>query len=123
VLRHKGSATPVPLAAGIIILAALAALLAPRNGSGTAKVDFLEVRRIVEQRCVTCHAEKPSFQGFAQAPKGVMFDSSERIRAQSLQIHQQAVVARAMPPGNLTGLTDEERGLLDRWYRSGAKTD
>jgi uncharacterized membrane protein len=123
VLRHKGKATPMPLAAGLIILAAIAALLAPRSEGGGAKVHFQDVRAILDQRCVTCHAEKPTFQGFAQAPKGVVFDTPERIRLQAVQIHQQAVIAKAMPPGNLTGATDEERALLDQWYRSGAKTD
>jgi uncharacterized membrane protein len=27
------------------------------------------------------------------------------------------VLTRAMPPGNLTGMTDDERALLDRWVR------
>jgi uncharacterized membrane protein len=123
VLRHKGKATPMPLAAGLLILAAIAALLAPRSEGGGAKVRFQDVRAVLDQRCVTCHSEKPTFQGFAQAPKGVVFDTPERIRLQAVQIHQQAVIAKAMPPGNLTGTTDEERALLDRWYRSGAKTD
>jgi uncharacterized membrane protein len=53
-----------------------------------------------------------------EAPKGVLLDTPERIRAQALTIHQQSVLSRAMPPGNLTGLTEEERLLLDRWYRA-----
>jgi len=28
------------------------------------------------------------------------------------------VLAKAMPPGNLTAMTEEERRLLDRWYRA-----
>jgi uncharacterized membrane protein len=27
------------------------------------------------------------------------------------------VLSRAMPPGNITAMTDEERALLDRWVR------
>jgi uncharacterized membrane protein len=48
----------------------------------------------------------------------VKLDSPERIRTLAMQIHQQAVLSKAMPPGNLTGITEEERALLDRWYRS-----
>jgi len=70
---------------------------------------------------VSCHADKPSFQGLPEAPKGVKLDSAERIRAQALAIHQQSVLSKAMPPGNLTGMTDDERALIDRWYRGGAK--
>jgi len=74
---------------------------------------------VVDTRCVSCHAEKPSFQGMAEAPKGVKLDTPERIRAQAPQIHQQTVLGKAMPPGNLTGITEEERALLDRWFRGG----
>ena len=75
---------------------------------------------MIGTRCLACHADKPSFQGLPEAPKGVKLDTPERVRAQALQIHRQSVLSRAMPPGNLTGMTEEERGLLDRWYRSGA---
>jgi uncharacterized membrane protein len=81
-------------------------------------VDFSEVKQVLDIRCVSCHADKPSFQGIAEAPKGVKLDAPERIRALALQIHQQTVLSKAMPPGNLTGMTEEERALLDRWYRS-----
>jgi uncharacterized membrane protein len=75
------------------------------------------VKQVLDARCLSCHAEKPSFQGLAEAPKGVKLDTPERINAQRLQIHQQTVLSRAMPPGNLTGMTDDERALLERWVR------
>ena len=72
---------------------------------------------MLEARCLACHAEKPTFQGLAEAPKGVKLDTPERIEAMRLPIHQQTVLSRAMPPANVTGMTDEERALLDRWVR------
>jgi len=30
------------------------------------------------------------------------------------------VVSRAMPLGNQTGMTEDERALIARWYRTGA---
>ena len=123
VLRHKGKASPAPLAAGVLILAAVAALLAPRTEQGAGEVNFAAVKQVVAARCATCHAEKPTFQGFAQPPKGIALDTPERIRAQALPIHQQAVLSKVMPPGNLTGITDDERQLIDRWVRAGAKID
>jgi uncharacterized membrane protein len=81
-------------------------------------VSLSEIRKIIDARCVSCHAEKPSFAGLAEAPKGVKLDTPERIRAQAATIYQQSVLARAMPPGNLTGLSEEERRLLERWYRA-----
>jgi uncharacterized membrane protein len=120
VMRHKGRAPAWVwlLGAGCVIAAIF--LVMPREQAGAKPVAFTEVKQIIDTRCVACHADKPSFQGLAEPPKGVKLDTAARVRAQALQIHQQTVLSRAMPPGNLTGLTEEERSLLDRWYRSGA---
>jgi uncharacterized membrane protein len=120
VMRHKGRAPAWVWILGVLLFLCVAALLAPKREAQTAAVSFSEVKRVLDTRCLACHAEKPSFQGLPEAPKGVKLDTPERIRAQALQIHQQTVLSKAMPPGNLTGLTEEERALLDRWYRSGA---
>jgi uncharacterized membrane protein len=116
VARHKGNAPAWTLASGILLVAAVAAILAPRNAAGPA-VPLAEAKQVIDRRCVSCHADKPAFHGLAEAPKGVKLDSPERIEAQRLTIHQQTVLTRAMPPGNLTGMTDDERALLDRWVR------
>ena len=116
VARHKGSAPAWTLMAGLVLVAAVAAMLAPRSSTGTA-VPLAEAKQVIDRRCVSCHADKPAFQGLAEAPKGVKLDTPERIEAQRLTIHQQSVLTRAMPPGNLTGMTDAERALLDRWVR------
>ena len=116
VARHKGNAPAWTLVTGLILVAAVAAVLAPRTPAGSA-VPLAEAKQVIDRRCVSCHAEKPAFQGLAEAPKGVKLDTAERIEAQRLTIHQQTVLTRAMPPGNLTGMTDEERALLDRWVR------
>ena len=52
-----------------------------------------------------------------------MLDSKALILQHAPQIYQQAVVQKAMPMGNLTNITDEERGLLGRWFEEGAKAD
>jgi uncharacterized membrane protein len=116
VARHKANAPAWTLASGILLVAAVAAILAPRNAAGPT-VPLAEAKQVIDRRCVSCHADKPAFQGLAEAPKGVKLDSPERIEAQRLTIHQQTVLTRAMPPGNLTGMTDDERALLDRWVR------
>jgi len=120
VMRHKGPAPAWVWALGAIVFVATAALLAPREARDTEAVPFARVQGVIGTRCVTCHADKPAFQGLAEAPKGVKLDTPERVRAAALQIYQQAARSKAMPPGNLTGMTDDERALLDRWYRSGA---
>jgi uncharacterized membrane protein len=120
VMRHKGRAPAWVWALGAIVFVATAAVLAPREARDTGAVPFARVQGVIGARCVSCHADKPAFQGLAEAPKGVKLDTPERVRAAAPQIYQQAARSKAMPPGNLTGMTDDERALLDRWYRSGA---
>jgi uncharacterized membrane protein len=121
VMRHKGRAPAWVWGLGVALVAIAAGLVAPRREAQTPPVAFNQVKQVLDIRCVSCHADKPSFQGLPEAPKGVKLDSTERVLAQALAIHQQSVLSRAMPPGNLTSMTDEERTLIDRWYRSGAK--
>ena len=121
VMRHKGRAPAWVWIAGVAFFVVAAALVAPRREAPTGPAAFSDVKQVLDIRCVSCHADKPSFQGLPEAPKGVKLDSPERIRAQALAIHQQSVLSKAMPPGNLTSMTDEERALIDRWFRSGAK--
>jgi uncharacterized membrane protein len=114
VARHKGPAPAWTLALGMLLVLATIVLLAPRPRSAGEPVRLSEVKRVLDARCLSCHAQKPTFQGLAEAPKGVKLDSEERIRAQAPLIRQ-SVRARTMPPGNLTGLTEDERALIERW--------
>jgi uncharacterized membrane protein len=114
VARHKGSAPAWTLVAAFLVVGAVAVMLSPPPQPVTAAVDPAAIGRIIELRCANCHADKPTFHGLAEAPKGVKLDSDERIRAQAPLIRQ-TVRARTMPPGNLTGLTEEERALIERW--------
>jgi uncharacterized membrane protein len=116
VMRHKGRAPAWVWIAGVAAIVLSAWLSAPKTEPAGPPVQFSEMQRVIDARCVACHAQKPSFQGIAEAPKGVMLDTPERIRAQARQIQQQ-LATRAMPPGNLTQMTEEERQLLARWTR------
>jgi uncharacterized membrane protein len=123
VVRHKRRPPAWILVAALALIAACVAALAPRAAPSPGTASFAEVRRVIDARCAGCHAERPTFQGFAQPPLGLMLDSAERMRQHAGAIHKQAVASRAMPPGNLTKMTDEERALLGRWIQSGAKLD
>ena len=125
VLRHFGRAPAWLPAVAVTILVLLAVAMAPSGsrstgGAPAAAVPFARVQAVITERCVSCHAEKPSFTGFAQPPGGVMLDTPERIQAAAQRIHQQVVVTRVMPIGNLTKITDEERALLGAWFAAGA---
>jgi uncharacterized membrane protein len=119
VMRHKGKAPASVWALGLAFVALAAFLVRPERQETSGKPQFEDIKRVIDTRCVACHAEKPSFQGMNEAPKGVKLDTPERINALAQQIHAQAVLGKAMPPGNLTAMTDDERQLLDRWYRAG----
>jgi uncharacterized membrane protein len=124
VARHKGKASLLPLAIGIILLAAVAAALAPVTAPSTAAPaagasEFTRVQSIIAARCNSCHATAPTQPGFNAAPKGIVFDTPAQIIAQAVQIHQQTST-RVMPLGNLTGMTEEERTVIAAWFQHGA---
>jgi len=119
VARHKGHASPLPLIVAIVLLAGVAALIAPSASAQSGQTATLaEVREVLQLRCTTCHSSNPTHPAFPAAPAGVMFDNEQQIVAAAQRIHQQAVVTRVMPVGNLTGMTDAERATLERWYQS-----
>jgi len=126
VLRHTGKVVWALPAVGALLLLGTAVVLAPASKSGGAAaaeaVPFASVQPIFEQRCVTCHAEKPTFEGFQQPPAGVMLDTPDRIKAAAPRIHQQTIATQTMPLGNLTKMTPEERALLGKWLAEGANT-
>ena len=118
VARHSGKASVWPLLVAAVLLSLVAASLAPKPSAAvaaTASID--DVRTVIEHRCVTCHAAQPSHPAFPAPPSGVVFDNDLQILADAERIYQQTVVTRAMPIGNLTGISDEERGIIDAWYR------
>jgi uncharacterized membrane protein len=122
VARHKGAGSPLPLALATLILAGTAFALAPAMPGPAAapgKSEFVQVQSIVTERCTGCHATNPTLAGFTAAPKGIMFDTPERIVAQAMQIQTQ-VASRAMPLGNLTNMTDQERTVIASWFAHGA---
>jgi uncharacterized membrane protein len=126
-LRHKGRVEWKYPAAGVALLLALAVVIAPaapRPGAPGADnaVQFAQVRAIIGQRCVSCHASHPTQPGFATAPAGVMLDDPRAISQNSARIYQQAVQLKAMPLANLTNMTDAERAQLGAWFEAGAKT-
>lgn len=88
----------------------------------SSSVDFAQVRQIVTERCTACHSAQPTYPGFASAPKGVVYSTDLDIANQANAIYQQAVALKAMPIGNLTQITDEERKVLGQWYQDHIKS-
>jgi uncharacterized membrane protein len=103
-----------------ICIAAVVTALAPRANSraevhGTVDGgELMRVQSIIEQRCVPCHATHPTQAGFPAAPNGVVLESLEELMRHLPQVQQQ-LSTRAMPLGNLTGMTPDERAQVLRW--------
>jgi len=86
-----------------------------------ASAHFPGVRDTVLGRCAMCHGAETSYEGVYLAPKGVMLDTDARIASHAREIYLQAGRSHAMPPGNLTGVTPEERALLAAWYEEATR--
>ena len=69
---------------------------------------------------MSCHAAHPSNPAFKTAPAGVVFDSLASIRQHRTNIISQAVMSQAMPLGNATKMTPEERSALGQWLQQTA---
>ena len=122
-LRHRGRtvwAIPVTAAVGAM---ALAVVIAPPRPAVGSVVALRDVQPIIAARCATCHAEHPRFEGLAAPPKGIVLETPAQIVAHAAAIRQQAVASRAMPLGNLTQMTDDERARLAAWIDGGARPD
>ena len=119
VARHSGKASLIPLLIAGLLLAGVAALIAPRASAASGEaVAFDDVRAVVAHRCMTCHSAVPTHPAFPAAPGGVILDTDAQIVAEAQRIHQQTVITRVMPIGNLTNISEEERDIIDRWYQA-----
>jgi uncharacterized membrane protein len=86
-----------------------------------ASAHFPAVRDTVLGRCAMCHAAEPSYDGIYRAPKGVMLDTDAGIAAHGREIYLQAGRSHAMPPANVTQITDQERALIVAWFEEARK--
>jgi uncharacterized membrane protein len=139
VARHRpsharGIAAAAPAAVGGLALIAVILALSPGTGGtaaaptaggpalpgnhGSAVLERLEVQQIIERRCVPCHAASPSQPGFNAPPDGLVFETMDDVSAHLPEMQQQ-LSARAMPLGNLTRMTDDERNVVLRWISRG----
>ncbi|MER8464451.1 urate hydroxylase PuuD [Mesorhizobium sp. M1409] len=86
-----------------------------------ASVHFPAVRDTVLGRCSMCHAAEPVYEGIYHAPKGVMLDTDAGIANHAREIYLQAGRSHAMPPANVSQITDKERALLVAWFEGAGK--
>ena len=83
-----------------------------------ANAHFPAVKDAVSTRCSMCHAAEPVYEGINRPPKGVVLENDAEIAAHAREIYIQAGRSHAMPPGNITDMTTDERKLLTAWFES-----
>jgi len=104
----------LPIAAFALICAIW--LTAPRAPAATgAAITDTEVLALSAKHCTMCHAKKPTHESFKEAPKNVMLESVADLRKYAPLIVTQTVQNKAMPLGNQTAMTDDERAKLGAW--------
>jgi uncharacterized membrane protein len=111
----------LPVVATAVIVG-LMVLLRPAPApslAGVAVPTVAEVQAIAASHCASCHAARPTFDGIAVAPKGVMLETPAQLRRWA-QATRQQVQTEAMPPGNMTDMTAEERAKILAWIAAGA---
>jgi uncharacterized membrane protein len=126
VLRRRGRTNvliPAAAAAATVALAVAIEPDDPEQSPSAEPVDTSEAVAIVERRCTTCHSESPTSEQFTSAPGGVVLDTPQQIADRADEIRAQAVDSRAMPLGNVTGMTDTERETLGAWIAAGAPVE
>jgi uncharacterized membrane protein len=119
-IRHLPGHNRWILPLSLLLLAGLVFLMRPpaaRVAPGAEGVPTTaEVMPVIRERCSTCHAAKPTHAGFPAPPLGVILEDEHSLETQASRVYQSTVATRTMPLGNITGMTDEERDLLARWY-------
>ena len=83
-----------------------------------ASPHFERAAAIVQGRCAMCHALEPTWEGMIVPPKGIVLQTRDEIARQAAPIYLQAGRSHAMPPANLSGITEEERAALRLWFET-----
>jgi uncharacterized membrane protein len=119
--RHEGKGSPWwtwgVAAAGMLAIALLsgAGPSGAKTGALPAAPKFADVQDIIISRCSMCHAGEPVWAGIAAAPGGVRLDDAEQIKLHARLIDLYAVRSHAMPPGNVTEISADDRRILEAW--------
>jgi uncharacterized membrane protein len=126
--RHEGKGSPWwtwGLAAASMLAIAWLSAAGPsgaKTGALPPTPKFADVENIVMGRCAMCHAKEPFWPGIPAAPMGIRLDTADAIKLHAKLIALNAVDSHAMPPGNVSEITPEERQQLAAWIAAGAPT-
>ena len=102
------------MAARAVMVLVLTATAPQALAGGISDVGALE---IIQRHCVMCHATRPIYESFQRAPENITLKSVADIKRYASAIYAQTVQTKAMPLGNQTGMTDNERAQLGQWFK------
>ena len=121
--RLGRASNPWPFAAvgvaailGLIIAMKPADTASSTSAQAQAPVSTAQVQAVLNERCTSCHGAQVQM-------KNIRLDSPEALKLQAQNVYQQAVVTRQMPLNNATQITEDERQLIGRWFKEGAKVE
>jgi uncharacterized membrane protein len=121
--RNAGKGSPwwtwIVTAFGLVAIAYLSSL-GPRRvvsseNTSVSTPSFAQVEAIVTSRCSMCHAKETVWDTLAMPGQNVVLDDADHIRRYAQLIGLTTVRSNAMPPGNVTDMTAEERQVLAAW--------
>jgi len=117
VMRHGNNANKALPVIGVVLLLAMVAYLMPTlpESGGSSAISDVEIQQVINDRCISCHATKPTQAGFVSPPLGLVLETNAQIN-QNAVIIATSVQTRYMPLGNLTQMSDQERALIASWY-------
>ncbi len=100
-----------------------AAIISDRQQHLMSAKGFERATETVQGRCSMCHAAEPVWDGMIVPPKGVVLESETDIAKYAREIYLQSGRSHAMPPGNLSDMTVEERQVIVKWYEGAISGD
>jgi uncharacterized membrane protein len=123
-LHGRGQVNNWLIPGAVVATLALAFVLRPDTPEPVAEGEveapsFGQVYTVIATRCQPCHSAKPTML-YTEPPQGLLLETPAQLSARANEIHQRTVVTQTMPLGNMTEMTDEEREILDAWFKAGA---
>ena len=125
-LKHAGGGSHYWLwiAAGLVMAIVIAiSMQRPKPAEIAGITTLSSVHEIIQRRCASCHSVQPGFAGIESPPLEVILETPADILRLKDRINAQTIATSAMPPGNATGMTPEERAALAAWYRAEVSGD
>jgi uncharacterized membrane protein len=127
-VRHQGRPAPywtlilTAFLGGALLVLSWSGSKLPRLANASLAPNMalaVSAEEVIATRCAACHAANPIWANIMVPPKGVRLDQADLIRHHRGKIGEWAVATHAMPPANISEITDDERAILAQWVASG----